>query len=138
MNRSRNVPPPDSPPRQKTVIFPSTDCHRSPLGDSRGRNFQFGGHEHPMATLMPGSAIRLSRALPAWLRPRSQSARDLTPRLILGLIGALLIWQCVRLLWALLVPLSPLGAWQPATALIAPPAERRALFTAFDPFFRSA
>ncbi|SKB29925.1 type II secretion system protein N [Sphingopyxis flava] len=91
-----------------------------------------------MATLMPGSAIRLSRALPAWLRPRSQSARDLTPRLILGLIGALLIWQCVRLLWALLVPLSPLGAWQPATALIAPPAERRALFSAFDPFFRSA
>ena len=90
-----------------------------------------------MATLMPGSAVRLPRALPAWLRPRARSARDLGPRLVLALIGALLVWQCVRLLWTLIVPLSPLGAWQPQTAVIASPAERRALFAGFDPFFRT-
>ncbi|ALC10935.1 type II secretion system protein N [Sphingopyxis sp. 113P3] len=90
-----------------------------------------------MATLMPGSAIRLPRALPAFLRPRSRSARALVPHLILLLIGSLLVWQCVRLLWALIVPLSPLGAWQSQTAAIAPPAERHALFAGFDPFFRT-
>ncbi|MGV1682034.1 type II secretion system protein N [Sphingopyxis sp. NJF-3] len=90
-----------------------------------------------MATLMSGSAVRLPRALPAWLRPRARSARDLGPRLVLALLGALLVWQCVRLLWTLIVPLSPLGAWQPQTAVIASPAERRALFAGFDPFFRT-
>lgn len=57
--------------------------------------------------------------------------------LLAGLLGALLTWQCVRLLWTLLTPLSPLGAWQPQAAVIASPAERRALFTSFDPFFRT-
>jgi len=90
-----------------------------------------------MATLMPGSAIRLPRALPSWLRTRQRSAVALGPRLLLVMIGALLLWQGVRLLWTLVVPLSPLGAWQPEAAVIAPPAERRALFAAFDPFFRS-
>lgn len=56
--------------------------------------------------------------------------------LLAGLLGALLVWQCVRLLWTLLTPLSPLGAWQPQAAVIASPAERRALFTSLDPFFR--
>src|SRR3546814_6261933 len=49
-----------------------------------------------------------------------------------------IFWQAVRLLWALIVPLSPLGAWQPQTAVIASPAERRALFSSFDPFFRTS
>src|SRR3546814_18759045 len=57
--------------------------------------------------------------------------------LLVVLLGALLIWQCVRLLWTLLTPLSPLGAWQPQTAVIASPAERRALFTSLNPFFRA-
>ena len=90
-----------------------------------------------MATLMSGSAVRLPRALPAWLRPGKTSAREIAPRLIVGLLAALLIWQGVRLLWTLVVPLSPLGAWQPQMAVIASPAERRALFTSLDPFFRS-
>ena len=90
-----------------------------------------------MATLMPGSAMRLPRALPVWLRVRPRGARNLGPRLVLGLIGGLLVVQAVRLLWALIVPLSPLGAWQPPTAAIASPAERRALFVGFDPFFRT-
>jgi general secretion pathway protein C len=88
-----------------------------------------------MATLMSGSAIRLPRTLPSWLRPRA--ARPLGPQLVVALLGAVLVWQCVRLLWTLIVPLSPLGAWQPQTAVIASPAERRALFAGFDPFFRT-
>ncbi|MGV7121712.1 type II secretion system protein N [Sphingopyxis sp. 550A] len=91
-----------------------------------------------MAVLMTGSAVRLPRALPSWLRIGKRAPRDVLPLLLVGLLGALLIWQCIRLLWALVVPLSPLGAWQPQTAVIASPAERRALFSSIDPFFRTA
>jgi general secretion pathway protein C len=90
-----------------------------------------------MATLMSGSAVRLPRGLPAWLRSGRRSPRETWPMLLAGLLGALLVWQCVRLLWTLLTPLSPLGAWQPQAAVIASPAERRALFSGFDPYFRS-
>src|SRR3546814_15515636 len=88
-----------------------------------------------MATLMSGSAIRLPRALPSWLRARKRSPREIWPQLLVGLLGALLIWHCVRLLWTLLTPLSPLGAWPPQTAVIASPAERPAPFTSLHPFF---
>lgn len=91
-----------------------------------------------MAMVMPGSALRLPRAFPAWLRAGRRSPRALAPTLLVGLLGALLVLQAVRLLWALIVPLAPLGAWQPQTAAIASPAERRALFAGFDPFFRTA
>lgn len=91
-----------------------------------------------MATLMPGSAIRLPRAMPAWLRGGRRSPRDLAPVLLAALLGGLLVLQAVRLLWTIITPLSPLGAWQPQTAVIASPAERRALFVSFDPFFRTA
>lgn len=90
-----------------------------------------------MATLMSGSAVRLPRALPSWLRVK-RAPRDVAPLILIGLLGAALIWQAVGLLWTLVVPLSPLGAWQPQTAAIASPAERRALFTSIDPFFRGA
>ncbi|MCW0198906.1 type II secretion system protein N [Sphingopyxis sp.] len=91
-----------------------------------------------MAELMTGSAVRLPRALPSWLRIGKRAPRDVLPLLLVGLLGVLLIGQCIRLLWALAVPLSPLGAWQPQTAVIASPAERRALFSSIDPFFRTA
>jgi general secretion pathway protein C len=91
-----------------------------------------------MAELMTGSAVRLPRALPSWLRIGKRAPRDVLPLLLVGLLGVLLIWQCIRLLWALVVPLSPLGAWQPQTAVIASPAERRALFSSIDPYFRTA
>ncbi|PQM26757.1 type II secretion system protein C [Sphingopyxis lindanitolerans] len=91
-----------------------------------------------MAVLMTGSAVRLPRALPSWLRVGKGAPREALPLLLVGLLGALLIWQCVRLFWTLVVPLSPLGAWQPQTAVIASPAERRALFSSIDPFFRTA
>ena len=87
-----------------------------------------------MATLMRGSAVRLQR----WLRAGRRSPRDAAPLIGVVILGALLIWQCVNLLWALIVPLAPLGAWQPQTAVIASPAERRALFSSIDPFFRTA
>ncbi|KTE01272.1 type II secretion system protein N [Sphingopyxis sp. H115] len=90
-----------------------------------------------MATLMSGSAVRLPRALPFWLRPAKRNPHQVWPALLAGLLGAILIWQCVRLLWTLLTPLSPLGAWQPQAAVIVSPAERRALFTSLDPFFRT-
>ncbi|WP_432768171.1 type II secretion system protein N [Sphingopyxis sp.] len=87
---------------------------------------------------MSGSAFRSPRGLPRWLRVRPRHPRELLPLLLAALLGALLIWQLVRLLWALVLPLSPLGAWQPQAAVIASPAERRALFTSLDPFFRTA
>lgn len=91
-----------------------------------------------MATLMSRSAVRLPRALPSWLRVGGRSPRPIWPQFLVGLLGALLIAQAVRLLWVLLTPVSPLGAWQPQTAAIASPAERRALFASLDPFFRGA
>ena len=90
-----------------------------------------------MATLMSGSAVRLPRALPSWLRVK-RAPRDALPLLLVGLLGAALVWQMVSLFWTLVTPVSPLGAWQPQTAVIASPAERRALFTSIDPFFRGA
>ncbi|OHD00858.1 MAG: type II secretion system protein C [Sphingopyxis sp. RIFCSPHIGHO2_01_FULL_65_24] len=90
-----------------------------------------------MATLMSGSAVRLPRGLPAWLRAGRRSPRAVWPMLLVGLLALLLAVQLVRLVWTLVTPLSPLGAWQPQTAVIASPAERRALFASFDPFFRT-
>ena len=90
-----------------------------------------------MATLMSGSAVRLPRGLPAWLRPGRRSPREIGPLLLAALLGAVLVLQLVRLMWTVITPLSPLGAWQPQAAVIASPAERRALFASFDPFFRS-
>lgn len=90
-----------------------------------------------MATLMSRSAVRLPRGLPAWLRVGRRSPRAIWPLLAVGLLAFLLAFQLVMLVWTLVTPLSPLGAWQPQTAVIASPAERRALFISFDPFFRS-
>ncbi|MDK2762211.1 MAG: PDZ domain-containing protein [Sphingopyxis sp.] len=87
---------------------------------------------------MSRSAMRLPRALPAWLRAGRRSPRQIGPVLLAAALGALLVWQLVRLFWVLVTPLSPLGAWQPQAAAIASPAERRALFTGLDPFFRTA
>jgi len=90
-----------------------------------------------MATLMSGSALRLPRGLPVWLRAGRRSPRALWPLLLVGLLALLLLFQLVMLVWTFVTPLAPLGAWQPQTAVIASPAERRALFASFDPFFRT-
>jgi general secretion pathway protein C len=59
------------------------------------------------------------------------------PRALLALLVLLLIAQIVRLVWAITVPVGPLGDWRAGVAQSIPPTERRALFAAFDPFFRS-
>lgn len=49
----------------------------------------------------------------------------------------LLLAQAVRLLWTLITPIGPVGAWRPPAALVLPAAERASLLSAFDPFFRN-
>lgn len=68
----------------------------------------------------------------------SGRAARLGPGLLLILLAALCIVQAVRLVWAASVPVGPLGNWQPKGAQILAQAERASLFSAFDPFFRSA
>lgn len=68
-----------------------------------------------------------------WLR---LSQTPWSVRMTVGLLAFLLLVQAVRLVWALVTPIGPLGAWQPPGAVIAPMAERRALFASFDPFYR--
>lgn len=50
----------------------------------------------------------------------------------LTLLG-LLAWQCARLVWAVLTPVSPLGDWRRDDGIVAP---FPAIFATFDPFFR--
>ena len=47
---------------------------------------------------------------------------------------ALLAWQCARLVWALVTPVSPLGDWRHDAGAVAAPSP--AIFATFDPFFR--
>ena len=50
---------------------------------------------------------------------------------------ALLI-QIARLVWTVVTPISPVGDWRPASAVVLPLATRQALFTSFNPFSRGA
>jgi general secretion pathway protein C len=43
----------------------------------------------------------------------------------------------VRLLWAIVTPVDPLGNWRAPSVNIVPPSARIALFSGFDPFFRN-
>lgn len=49
-----------------------------------------------------------------------------------------LIVQLARLLWAIVTPVGMFGQWESRQPQMLAPAQRDALFTAFDPFFRSA
>jgi general secretion pathway protein C len=49
----------------------------------------------------------------------------------IALLGAILLWMVVT-------PVSPLGAWKPAGVRVMSPAARTALFAGFDPFNRTA
>ncbi|MEH3036703.1 MAG: PDZ domain-containing protein [Sphingomonas adhaesiva] len=53
----------------------------------------------------------------------------------LALLGVLAV-QCARLMWVVVTPVSPLGAWIPAGPAI--PADPAAVISAFDPFYRGA
>ena len=56
---------------------------------------------------------------------------------LLAVCVLLLLMQAVRLVWTLITPIGPIGAWRPPSALVMPVAERAALLSAFDPFFRN-
>lgn len=47
---------------------------------------------------------------------------------------ALLAVQSARLMWALVTPIAPLGAWTPAAPTL--PSDPASVFAAFDPFYR--
>jgi general secretion pathway protein C len=49
----------------------------------------------------------------------------------IAVLGAVLLWQVVT-------PVSPLGAWRPAGVRVMSPATRTALFAGFDPFNRTS
>ncbi|RVT41007.1 type II secretion system protein N [Sphingobium algorifonticola] len=53
------------------------------------------------------------------------------------LLLALLAVQVARLLWAVVTPVGPYGAWTGRQAVIADAGARQALFSRFDPFFRA-
>ena len=49
---------------------------------------------------------------------------------------ALLATQLARLVWAVLTPVGPFGDWRGRVLAVPPMAQRQALFTSLDPFFR--
>ena len=77
------------------------------------------------------------------LDPRAKRLLRRLPRtsaygLVELILLLLLAFQCARLLWAVVTPVSPLGAWQPRDELTRGAAERARLLGQFDPFFRQA
>jgi general secretion pathway protein C len=80
--------------------------------------------------------MRLAIDPRSWRRIRRLPRTDLYS-LAEILLLALLAWQTARLVWALLVPLGPLGDWRPPAG---PDAARgrATLASGFDPFFRLA
>ncbi len=62
--------------------------------------------------------------------------RGLYPWLLAACVVLLLV-QSVRLVWTVITPIGPIGAWRPVSALVMPVAERAGLLSAFDPFFRT-
>lgn len=57
---------------------------------------------------------------------------SIVEKLLLGLLAL----QCARLLWAVLTPVGSFGPWEGRQAHFLPVAERQALFSSFDPFYR--
>ena len=58
------------------------------------------------------------------------------PSVVEKLLLGLLALQCARLLWAVLTPVGSFGPWEGRQAHFLPVAERQALFSSFDPFYR--
>lgn len=70
---------------------------------------------------------------------RLRSVPRPTPFALLFTIALLaLLVQMARLVWTIATPVSPVGDWRPASAVVLPFATRQALFTSFDPFSRDA
>lgn len=58
--------------------------------------------------------------------------------LIAAILGVLLLIQLIRLAWLFITPLGPVGGWQTQEVQALSPESRLALFSGFDPFFRTA
>lgn len=58
-------------------------------------------------------------------------------RLAERLLLCLLVLQLARLLWAVVTPVGAYGPWEGRRAQLLSPAARMALFSSFDPFFRT-
>jgi len=56
---------------------------------------------------------------------------------LLGLLALLVLIQAVRLIWTVATPLGPVGDWRANQVEVLSPGSRLALFSSFDPFFRS-
>ncbi len=68
---------------------------------------------------------------------RSTGSSDFGQWLEAALLVILLI-QVARLLWALVTPVGPFGDWRAREPVVVGADARAALFTGFDPFFRSS
>lgn len=75
-----------------------------------------------------------SRLLVAGLRPAAPSLHDV----LWWLLAATIAGLGAALLWAVVTPVSPLGAWQPRGVRMMSPTARAALFASVDPFNRGA
>lgn len=57
---------------------------------------------------------------------------------LITLLSAALVVQLVQLLFAILTPSSPVGAWRPRAAIDMPAEAKREMFARMDPFYRTA
>jgi general secretion pathway protein C len=80
--------------------------------------------------------MAFSLAQRAWLQSR-QAASFPAARVAIALLALLLAVQVARLFWTIFTPVGSLGDWRAAPVNIVPPAVRAALFSGFDPFFRT-
>lgn len=71
------------------------------------------------------------------LRQRLRSLPASPGRWLLAALALILIVQCVRLVFAVLTPATPLGAWQPRQPTDLPADAKADLFARVDPFYRS-
>lgn len=90
-----------------------------------------------MPTAIPDS-IRARAAMLAARMPGRRARSIDAMRLLEWLVLALLAVQVARLIWSVVTPVTSFGAWTGRQAVIPSGSERLALFTRFDPFFRSS
>lgn len=88
----------------------------------------------------------MSRAITDGIRARAalltrrlpRGGRPINPISVLEwLVLALVAIQIARLIWAIVTPVSSFGAWAGRQVVVPSVIERQALFTRFDPFFRT-
>lgn len=58
--------------------------------------------------------------------------------ILIGLLATLLAIQVARLMWMVVSPVGPLGNWRAPAVKMVSASARLALFTSFDPFFRTS